>query len=94
LAKLYRDCFVEFAKFLPKGARVVFCVPAYRQNKNAYEMMPSLDFLSELGYNQMAIISPTVAKNLKFLKLTERNTAIYDRKDQIVAREIAIFEKN
>ena len=57
-------------------------------------MFPSLDFAADLGYTLVDIISPVLAKNLKFLKLTARNTAIYDRKDQIVAREIVIFEKN
>ena len=50
--------------------------------------------LESLGYNLLAIISPELAKKFKFLKLTQRGTAIYDRKDQIVAREIVVLEKN
>ncbi len=94
LEKLYKKSFEEFSKFLPKKGRVVMCLPAYRKNRNAYEMLPSLDFAEELGYNLVDIISPDLAKKFKFLRLTNRHTAIYDRKDQIVAREIAIFEKN
>ncbi|HVY67598.1 MAG TPA: DNA methyltransferase [Patescibacteria group bacterium] len=94
LETLYRRCFEEFAKFLPQGGRVVVCLPAYRQSRDNYQRFPSLDFAQALGYNQVAIIDPILAKKLKFLKLTDRNTAIYDRKDQIVAREIAVFEKN
>ena len=41
----------------------------------------------------MTLISENLAKAMPFLKLTERGTAIYDRKDQIVAREIIVFEK-
>jgi tRNA G10 N-methylase Trm11 len=93
LEKLYKASFKEFAKFLPKQAKIVMCIPAYRKNRDQYEMLPSLDFAGELGYNLVDIISPAVAKKLKFLKLTPRNTAIYDRKDQVVAREIVIFEK-
>ena len=93
LEKLYKAGFKEFAKFLPKQARIVMCLPAYKQSRNDYQMFPGLDFAADLGYNLVDIISPTLAKNLKFLKLTARNTAIYDRKDQIVAREIVIFEK-
>jgi tRNA G10 N-methylase Trm11 len=93
LEKLYKDCFKDFTKFLPKGGRIVMCIPAYRKNRESYEMFPSLDFAGALGYNLVDIISPVVAKKLKFLKLTARNTAIYDRKDQVVAREIVIFEK-
>ena len=93
LEKLYKAGFKEFTKFLPKQARIVMCLPAYKQGRNDYQMFPGLDFAQDLGYNLVDIISPTLAKSLKFLKLTARNTAIYDRKDQIVAREIVIFEK-
>lgn len=93
LEKLYKDSFKEFAKFLPEKGRIVICLPAYRKNRDQYEMFPALDFIKPLGYNLMDIISPAVAKRLPFLKLTARGTAIYDRKDQIVAREIVIFEK-
>ncbi|MCL5666872.1 MAG: hypothetical protein M1383_03820 [Patescibacteria group bacterium] len=94
LASLYADSLVEFARFLPSGGRVVICIPAYKKGRNNYEKMPSLDFIKDLGYNFISIIPAAIAKKLKFLKLTERNTAVYDRKDQIVAREIAIFQKN
>ena len=93
LQALYKESFAEFAKFLPAKSRAVMCVPAYRRNRDSYEMLPDLDFINGLGYNMVDIISPAIAKKLPFLRLTERGTAIYDRKDQIVAREIAIFEK-
>lgn len=94
LENLYKKSFTEFAKFLPAGGRVVMCIPAYKRGKYDYETFPSLDFAAALGYNLVDIIPPVVARKLKFLKLTARQTAIYDRKDQIVAREIVIFEKH
>ncbi|MDR3642223.1 MAG: DNA methyltransferase [Candidatus Doudnabacteria bacterium] len=94
LTALYTKSFKEFSKFLPKQAKIIMCLPAYKQGRYDYQMFPGLDFAAELGYNLVDIIFPTLAKNLKFLKLTSRNTAIYDRKDQIVAREIVVFEKN
>jgi tRNA G10 N-methylase Trm11 len=94
LAILYKDSLTEFSKFLAKGSRVIMCIPAYRKGPGNYEKFPNLDFIEALGYNFIDIISPVIAKNLKFLKLTERKTAIYDRKDQVVAREIVIFEKS
>lgn len=93
LAKLYQKILPEFAKFLSPGGRVVLCIPAYRRNRDEYEMFPSLDFARDLGYHLVATVSPTVSGKFGFLKLTERGTVIYDRKDQIVAREIVIFEK-
>ncbi len=93
LTQLYTKTFAEFAKFLPGKARVVICIPAYKKTRDAYEQLESLDFITALGYNLVDIITPALAKKLKFLRLTERGTAIYDRKDQIVAREIVVFEK-
>jgi tRNA G10 N-methylase Trm11 len=93
LTELYQAVLAEFGKFLASGSRVVMCIPAYKKGREAYEMLPSLDFISPLGYNLVDIVPGSLAKKFKFLRLTERKTAIYDRKDQIVAREIVIFEK-
>jgi len=93
LTGLYEAAFAEFTKFLPKKARVVLCLPAYKKNQKDYEMFPTVDFITKLGYNLVDLIPEKVAKSFKFLKLTPRGTAIYDRKDQIVAREIIVFEK-
>ena len=72
LEKLYKAGFKEFTKFLPKQARIVMCLPAYKQGRNDYQMFPGLDFAQDLGYNLVDIISPTLAKSLKFLKLTAK----------------------
>jgi tRNA G10 N-methylase Trm11 len=93
LTQLYTKTFTEFSKFLPAKARVVICIPAYKKTRDDYEQLESLDFITALGYNLVDIITPALAKKLKFLRLTDRGTAIYDRKDQIVAREIVVFEK-
>jgi tRNA G10 N-methylase Trm11 len=93
LTELYSKTFQEFTKFLPSGAKIVMCIPAYKKGRHEYEMLPSLDFASALGYNSISLIPSSEAKKYKFLKLTARGTAIYDRKDQIVAREIVIFKK-
>jgi tRNA G10 N-methylase Trm11 len=93
LEALYKACFEEYSKFLESKSRIIMCIPAYRKNKEDYIKFPSLDFAAHLGYNLIDIVPEPVAKKFKFLRLTERNTAIYDRKDQVVAREIAVFEK-
>jgi tRNA G10 N-methylase Trm11 len=94
LTKLYKASLTEFSKFLPQKGRVVMCIPAYKKGRNHYQNLQSLDFVKELGYTFVSLIPSSVAKKYKFLKLTDRGTAIYDRKDQVVAREIVIFEKN
>lgn len=92
LVSLYKASFQEFGKFLGPGARVVFCLPAYKK-KLEYLLFPSLDPITDLGYTLIDLIPKSVSGQLSFLKLTPRGTAVYDRKDQIVAREIVIFEK-
>ena len=93
LKKLCTECFKDFSKFLPQKAKIVMCIPAYRRGRDNYVMMETLDWAKDLGYNLLELVPRKIANQMKFLKLTERKTAIYDRKDQIVAREICIFEK-
>jgi tRNA G10 N-methylase Trm11 len=92
LKALYTASFQEFLKIIPSGGRVVICIPAYKKSSN-YALFPNLDFITELGYNLVTAIPPNLVQKFSFIKLTERGTVIYDRKDQIVAREIVIFEK-
>lgn len=91
LAKLYEQVFKEFKKFLPEGARVVLCLPAYKVSMTDYEFMPSLDFATKNGYTVLDPIPDSLRTKYKFLKVTPRKTVVYDRKDQVVAREIVIF---
>lgn len=93
LEELYKNSLTEFSTFLPSKSRVVISIPAYRKHRDQYEFFPNLDFISPLGYTIVDIIPQAYARKFKFLKLTGRGSAIYDRKDQIVAREIFIFEK-
>ncbi len=93
LEELYTKSFKDFLKFLPKGGRVVLCLPSYKHSRG-YTGFPNLDFITKLGYNTVDLIPSILAESMPFLKLTDRKTAIYDRKDQIVAREIVIFEKS
>lgn len=94
LRDLYVASFQEFGKFLPKGARVIICFPAYKRAKNDYVLFPYLDFLSTLGYNSVRVIPEEILINNHFLAVTSRNSVIYDRPDQVVAREIVIFCKS
>ncbi len=93
LAGLYKSCFEDFSNFLLKGSKIVMCLPAYKKGQNEYMMLPSLDFATSNGYNTVSVIPEKYAKNMAFLRVSPRGTVIYDRKDQIVAREIIIFEK-
>lgn len=91
LTKLYEQVFKEFKKFLPDGAKIVVCLPAYKSRGEAYEFMPNLDFITQNGYTVLDPLPDYLVKKYKFLRVTERKSIIYDRKDQVVAREIFVI---
>jgi tRNA G10 N-methylase Trm11 len=93
LTKLYEQVFKELNKSLPDGARVVMCLPAYKVSQSDYEFMPTLDFATENGYTVSDPIPEALRTKYKFLRVTGRKSIVYDRKDQVVAREIVIFYK-
>ncbi len=92
LAKLYDQVFKEFKKFLSEGARIVISLPAYKVGMTGYEHMPILDFITENGYTILDPLPEFLAKKYKFLKVTDRKSMIYDRRDQIVAREVFVIQ--
>lgn len=94
LKELWTGSLKDWVKFLPKGAKVVFCLPAYKRDRNTYILFPPLDDFLKLGYSQSELISQKVKEKYQFLRFTNRSTIIYDRKDQIVAREIVVLTKN
>ena len=91
LAKLYDQVFKEFTKFISPGARVVMCLPAYKISSSDYEFMPTLDFATENGYTVLDPLPSHLVAKYRFLRVTPRKSIVYDRKDQVVAREIIIF---
>ena len=93
LGSLYATCFDDFNKFLQPKSKIAITIPAYKKSLTEYIMFPTLDFARVYGYNIVSVIDQKVAKTLPFLRVTPRGTVIYDRKDQIVAREIVVFEK-
>lgn len=92
LSKLYDQVFKEFKKFLTEGARVVICLPAYKVSATDYAFLPDLDFATQNGYTVLDPLPDFLVKKYRFLKVTERKSCVYDRRDQIVAREIVIFQ--
>lgn len=92
LTRLYEQVFKEFNKLQEDGDRVVMCFPAYKVSLRDYEFMPSLDFAVQNGYTIKDPI-PEELHKYKFLRLTDRKSIVYDRKDQVVAREIIVFQK-
>ena len=88
LRNIWINALKDFKNILEPGSRVVFCLPAYRKSQKEYVSMPSLDFVADLGYSIEDLFPDVLKPIAPFLKVTERNSMMYDRKDQVVAREI------
>ncbi|MCK4591869.1 methyltransferase domain-containing protein [Candidatus Parcubacteria bacterium] len=90
LEKMYLRFFQAAKLVLRKKARIVATLPAYKITQGRYVFAPFVDKLEKMGYS---IISPLDTKLItKHTRITSRNSIIYDRPDQIVAREVIIFE--
>lgn len=94
LAELYTKAFADWKKLLPKGSLIVITFPAYKLGVKSYQLFPHLDLVTSLGYNLVSINLPEKSLSKVNLQLTPRGTTVYDRKDQIVAREIAVLRLN
>jgi tRNA G10 N-methylase Trm11 len=91
LQTLYLGAFKAFAKILSSGKRVVIALPAYRTT-SGYRFLEIVDKLSKLGYDIVDPLPEVLIEKYDFLRLTQRKSIIYDRKDQFVSREIFIFK--
>ncbi len=94
LKKIWTSAFKQFKKLLPSGGKVVICIPAYKRGQDEYISFPSVDFITDLGYSIEDKFPEAAKKVMPFIKTTDRNSMIYDRKDQTVAREIITFINN
>ena len=93
LKALWLTALEQFGKVLEKGSKVVLCLPAYKINLKDYQFMPGIDDLLALGYTVEDPFPESIYKIAPFLKVTARKSMVYDRKDQVVAREILTFIK-
>jgi tRNA G10 N-methylase Trm11 len=94
MEEIWIKAFGEFNKLLEKGSKVVICLPAYRRDQSTYVYFPNLDFATNLGYSIEDHFPPAIKKIAPFVQTTGRGSIIYDRKDQVVAREIITFVKD
>jgi tRNA G10 N-methylase Trm11 len=94
LEAIWSLAFTQFNKVLEPGGRVVICLPAYKTSDRDYRYFPSIDFITKLGYTIVEHFPEQIRKIAPFLQVTERGSMLYDRKDQIVAREILTFKHN
>ncbi|MFH1232472.1 MAG: DNA methyltransferase [Patescibacteria group bacterium] len=88
LNNLYSKALIEFDKILKSDGCIVMIWPIFCLHQKQNHINPLL--------NNFKIINPLPLElfNNKKIKLTDRNTIIYGRPNQIVWREIVILKKN
>jgi tRNA G10 N-methylase Trm11 len=90
LAKMYTSFFQIAKLILRKKGKLIITIPAYKMKDGKFITALFIDRLEKIGYS---IVSPL---NNEFLteniKTTDRNSIIYSRQNQIVAREVFVFE--
>lgn len=91
IEKLYLRFFQNARIILQNGGRVVFSVPAYQINSMKFVLAPFIDNIQKIGYSMISFAD--VKSSAPSPRITGRSTIIYSRRDQIVAREIIVFEK-
>ena len=91
LEKTYLAAFKVFKQILSTKKRVVVALPAYRVG-TGYRFFEVIDKIVKLGYDIVNPLPEIVLESYDFLQVTNRNSIIYDRKDQFVSREIFIFK--
>lgn len=95
LQKLYVSVFRGLRRLLKDNGVIVLSFPTYgctrvRDSSESCELVPFIDELLKSGYS----VKKTIPDRYRdVLYVTERGTLLYYRKDQIVGREIVVFEK-
>lgn len=91
IEKLYLRFFQNARIILKNKGRIVFTVPAYQIKPMKFVLAPFIDNIEKIGYSMVSLWDKKLFTESS--RLTERSTIIYSRPDQVVAREIIIFEK-
>ncbi len=87
LHDLYKECFIDWKKFLPRGARVVIIFPQFMMRENVIEI-PIHDELSKFGFDILPPISGALPIDDEY---SLHGNLLYMRKGQRVAREILML---
>ena len=92
LYELYFGFFENLAPMLPKKTPLVISFPAFKRKQQYFLVRNIVEKIKELGYDVVDLIPEKMVKDRQ-LEISERGTYLYDRPDQIVAREIIKFVK-
>ncbi len=92
LKKLYIRFLSNSRNILKNKARIVITLPAYQLKPKEYVFGDFVDSLEKLGYSIVCPLDKRFESD--GIRITKRNTIIYSRPEQIVAREIIVFQNN
>ncbi len=87
LSGLYVSAFKELKKVLKPGGTMVVVFPVY----NKLHFLPILEELKKIGWRRQSLLPDFLLKN-KVINITDRQSVIYSRPNQVVLREILIFK--
>ena len=86
---LYKNFFGRCQELgIPK---IVITLPVFRKDREYILLKGFFEMVKKIGYEIQNPFSESFLQKYKFLKLSKRNTLIYDREDQIVGREIVVI---
>jgi len=89
--KLYLRFFQNSKIILRSKGKIVLTAPAYQITPDKYITASFIDNIEKIGYSIIGLADKKLFANST--RITNRNSIIYSRPDQIVAREIILFEK-
>ncbi|MFA6897374.1 MAG: DNA methyltransferase [Patescibacteria group bacterium] len=92
LKKLYTSFLQNVQPVLKNKGRIVVTLPAYQLKPKEYVFGEFIDSFEKLGYSRVCPLDKQFEN--ADIRITKRNTIIYSRPGQIVAREIVILKKN
>lgn len=92
LKKIYTSFLQNVQPILKSKGRIVVTLPAYQLKPKEYVFGEFIDSWEKLGYSRVCPLDKRFEG--ADIRITKRNTIIYSRPGQIVAREIVILKKS
>ncbi|MFA7171011.1 MAG: DNA methyltransferase [Candidatus Paceibacterota bacterium] len=92
LKKLYTSFLQNVKPILKNGGRIVITLPAYQLKLKEYVFGEFIDSWEKLGYSRVCPLDKQFES--ADTRITKRNTIIYSRPEQKVAREIIVLKNN
>lgn len=90
LDSLYVRFFEKLSTMAPKGTVIIFAMPAFIDKTHHVRMSHTVEKIKKLGYSVEGLIPKKFAK-AHGIEMPDAPSLIYDRKGQIVTREIYRF---